>query len=148
MIGIKVATKDDFDQGFELIKKYHSQSPYANKCPLSESKLRQQFLDGVDFPDQYVVLLSYMEDTQVLTGILVARAHELSFSTKRVATEQIWFADDPRSLIYLYKTYAHWAKQIAKVDVLSCGSYLPQVNTYLKNKGMTAVESSFIQELI
>lgn len=143
---VRMATLDDFDKGFELIKKFHSKTAYYPLCPIDKDKVKGLLEESLKDPTSSIVLLS--QYGREFTGILVGVARELTFSQKKIACELVWFSDDPRSLLYLWKTYKHWAEEIAKVDLLSCGSYIPSVDKYLEQtEGMIPLERSFLQDI-
>ena len=149
-VTVTLASLNDFEKGFELVKKFHSKTAYYPLCPIDKGKVKSLLEESLKDPTSSVVLLSSYgnEFTREFTGILVGVARELSFSTKRVACELLWFSDDSRSLLYLWKTYKHWAEKIAKVDLLSCGSYTPSVDKYLEHtEGMAPLERSFLQAI-
>ena len=142
---VKIAALEDFDEGFALIQKFHSRTPYYPSCPLEKDKIRKILEETFTDPTSSIVLLAV--DKEKFVGILVGLARELSFSSKRVSCELMWFSDDPRALIYLWRTYEYWAKEVAKVDLFSGGSYSPSVDKFLEGNKMVAVERSFLKEL-
>jgi hypothetical protein len=146
MTQIRVATEADFEAAYEAAVKYHKLTPYFPSTELNKDKLFEQFHKGLEDQTKYIVLLAEQPGKGIV-GMLIGHAGEIVFSDRTIATEMIWNADTGKVLMQLYHTYSYWAKNIAKVDMLSCGAYVESASKFLSRQGMKPVEQFYIKEL-
>jgi GNAT superfamily N-acetyltransferase len=155
---VRQGLPEDVPQILVLCEDFYRRSFYAGKAAFDNLKV-YEFLMDVTQCDQSnaTVFVTELKDIDLhynyLTGMLIAYASELPFSSEKVATEVAWWVDpqyrNTRIGLELLSAYEAWAElnnyravQTALLSHLKGSESLPRIYA---RRGYTKTEESFIQ---
>ena len=149
---LRLATREDEDRIFELLKHFFSQTEYA-KEDLDEEKVKGLIQTCID-PRvvENVVLLWDVEGK--VQGLVAGQWTEMVFNRERVATELVWWVEPEyrkteasAKLLSAFEAWADW-NGCARVQMYALNNdYATILHRYYQRWGYRLAELSYVKDI-
>jgi len=151
-VEIVQATENDIPTIVEFARKFHQVSPFQDS-PFSPEMVElfcQTLLtNGIN---NAILLLSVAEGEP--TGMLIASAQEMSFSTDRFAVELAWWVEpeyrNSPAAQRLIEVYEYWAKKVGCTHVMMSSLSIDNqkiLDRWYSRRGYRPTENHYTKEL-